>query len=167
MKGFALGLALKQRRNATRKSPKFVVFHSFLHLTTLKSKHLLTSASFDPTGLLPRGHFKWRLIQHTWYMVFSGYGFFILFCYSWEASKRYISLLWRRANARNVSQHTLYSVQHIHINLTLIHCTIYQSGWYPNVASTSLMSVGLWMRQLRSLVSFRRIFVRSLNEFCR
>ena len=28
---------------------------------------------------------------------------------------------WRRANARNVSQHTLYGVQHIHINLTLIH----------------------------------------------
>ena len=29
-------------------------------------------------------------------------------------------LLWR-ANARNVSQQTLYGVQHIHINLTLIH----------------------------------------------
>ena len=35
------------------------------------------------------------------------------------------SLLWRRANARNVSQHTLYGVQHIHINFTLIHCTFY------------------------------------------
>ena len=34
------------------------------------------------------------------------------------------SLLWRRANARNVSQHTLYGVQHIHINLTLIHCSL-------------------------------------------
>ena len=33
------------------------------------------------------------------------------------------TLLWRRANARSVSQHTLYGVQHIHINLTLIHCT--------------------------------------------
>ena len=33
------------------------------------------------------------------------------------------SLLWRRANARNVGQHTLYGVQHIDINLTLIHCT--------------------------------------------
>ena len=33
-----------------------------------------------------------------------------------------LSELWRRANARNVSQHTLYGVQHIHINLTLIHC---------------------------------------------
>ena len=32
------------------------------------------------------------------------------------------SLLWRRDYARNVSQHTLYGVQHIHINLTLIHC---------------------------------------------
>ena len=33
------------------------------------------------------------------------------------------SELWRRANAQNVSQHTLsYGVQHIHINLTLIHC---------------------------------------------
>ena len=30
------------------------------------------------------------------------------------------------ANARNVSQHTLYDVQHIHINLTLIHCTFYR-----------------------------------------
>ena len=32
----------------------------------------------------------------------------------------------RRANARNVSQHTLYGIQHIHINLTLIHCTFYR-----------------------------------------
>ena len=32
------------------------------------------------------------------------------------------SLLWWRANAQNVSQHTLYSIQHIHINLTLTHC---------------------------------------------
>ena len=29
----------------------------------------------------------------------------------------------RRANARNVSQHTLYGVHHIHINFMLIHCT--------------------------------------------
>ena len=29
-------------------------------------------------------------------------------------------------NARNVSQHTLYGIQHIHINLTLIHCTFYR-----------------------------------------
>ena len=27
----------------------------------------------------------------------------------------------QRANAQNVSQHTLYGLQHIHINLTLIH----------------------------------------------
>ena len=33
------------------------------------------------------------------------------------------ALLWWRANARNISQHTLYGIQHIHINLTLIHCT--------------------------------------------
>ena len=33
-------------------------------------------------------------------------------------------LLWRRANARSVSQHTLYSIQHIHINFTLISCTL-------------------------------------------
>ena len=32
----------------------------------------------------------------------------------------------QRANARNVSQHTLYGVQYIHINLTLIHCTFYR-----------------------------------------
>ena len=32
-----------------------------------------------------------------------------------------------RVNARNVSQHTLYGVQHIHINLyTLIHCAFYR-----------------------------------------
>ena len=31
-----------------------------------------------------------------------------------------------RAKARNVSQHALYGVQHIHINLTLIHCTFYR-----------------------------------------
>ena len=29
----------------------------------------------------------------------------------------------QRANARNISQHTLYGIQHIHTNLTLIHCT--------------------------------------------
>ena len=29
-------------------------------------------------------------------------------------------------NARNISQHTLYDIQHIHINLTLIHCTFYR-----------------------------------------
>ena len=28
-------------------------------------------------------------------------------------------------NARNFSQHTLYGVQHIHINLTLIHSALY------------------------------------------
>ena len=28
------------------------------------------------------------------------------------------------ANAQNISQNTLYSVQHIHINLTLIYCTL-------------------------------------------
>ena len=36
-----------------------------------------------------------------------------------------ISLLWWRANARNFIQHTLYSAQHIHINLTLIHWYMY------------------------------------------
>ena len=30
-------------------------------------------------------------------------------------------LLWGRANARNVSQHTLYGVQHIHINLDILY----------------------------------------------
>ena len=39
--------------------------------------------------------------------------------------KPFFFLLWRRANARNISQHTLYGVQHIHINLTLIHCMSY------------------------------------------
>ena len=32
-------------------------------------------------------------------------------------------LLWWRADAQNVSQHTLYGVQHIHTNLTLIDST--------------------------------------------
>ena len=36
-----------------------------------------------------------------------------------------VSLLWRRTNARNVSQHTLYGIQHIHINLKLIHRMFY------------------------------------------
>ena len=31
----------------------------------------------------------------------------------------------RRANTRNVSQHTIYGIQHIHINLTLINSTFY------------------------------------------
>ena len=34
-------------------------------------------------------------------------------------------LLWQRANARNISQQTLYGVQHIHINLALIHSAFY------------------------------------------
>ena len=34
--------------------------------------------------------------------------------------------LYRRANAQNVSQRTLFGAQHIHINLTLIHCTLYR-----------------------------------------
>ena len=38
----------------------------------------------------------------------------------------HLSLLWRRANPRNISQHTLYGVQHIQINLMLIHCTFEQ-----------------------------------------
>ena len=29
-----------------------------------------------------------------------------------------------KANAQNVSQPTLYDIQHIHINLTLIHCKL-------------------------------------------
>ena len=29
-------------------------------------------------------------------------------------------------NARNVSQHKRYGVQHIHIKLTLIHCAFYR-----------------------------------------
>ena len=36
----------------------------------------------------------------------------------------------RRAKVRNVSQLTLYGVQHIHINLKLIHCTSYSSNMY-------------------------------------
>ena len=41
-------------------------FPWFLRVTTLKSKHLLTSSSFDPTGLLPHGRFLHSdLIQHT------------------------------------------------------------------------------------------------------
>ena len=35
-------------------------------------------------------------------------------------------MLWWRDNAQNFSQHTLYSVQHIHINLKLIHCTLFR-----------------------------------------
>ena len=45
----------------------------------------------------------------------------------------------RRANAQNVSQHTLYNIQHIHINLTLIHCTFYR---YAN-ADQNQFSQGL------------------------
>ena len=41
-------------------------------------------------------------------------------------SEQSFSLLWWRANAQNVSQHSLYCVQHIHINLMLIHCTFYR-----------------------------------------
>ena len=32
----------------------------------------------------------------------------------------------RRANALKTSANTLCGVQHIHINLTLIHCTLYR-----------------------------------------
>ena len=54
-------------------------------------------------------------------------------------------LLWRRANARNVSQHTLYGVQHIHINLTLIHCTFYRhTDADQNQFSRGLTSIPLY-----------------------
>ena len=49
-----------------------------------------------------------------------------------EPFVRASSMLWRRANARNVSQHTLYGVQHIHINLTLIHSA--QIPWWTDWA---------------------------------
>ena len=49
---------------------------------------------------------------------------------------KYHFLLWRRANTRNVSQHTLYGAQRIHsINLTWIH-----SMFYP-YADSDLLSV--------------------------
>ena len=50
--------------------------------------------------------------------------------------------LWRRANARNVSQHTLYGVHHIHINLTLIHCifVLFCSSFGSRFAGTATAS---------------------------
>ena len=54
------------------------------------------------------------------------------------------SLLWRRANARNVSQHTLYGVQHIHINLTLIHCTFYHHKHYQSDMKHSVLICYVW-----------------------
>ena len=45
----------------------------------------------------------------------------------------------QRANARNVSQHTLYGIQHIHINLTLTHCKI-----NLNVVNSSKYVSHLW-----------------------
>ena len=37
--------------------------------------------------------------------------------------------LWWSANVRNVTQHTLYGLQHIHISLTLINCTFVYQVW--------------------------------------
>ena len=46
------------------------------------------------------------------------------------------SLLWRRANARNISQHTLYGGQHIHINLRLIHSVLLLHRRRPKLVLT-------------------------------
>ena len=50
-----------------------------------------------------------------------------------SSSEQSFALTKARANTRNISQHTLYCVQHIHINLMLIHCTFYrQANADPN-----------------------------------
>ena len=55
------------------------------------------------------------------------------------------ALLWRRANAWNVSQHTLYGVQHIHIdNITLINCTFYRHAKADQNSLTCYNCLRVW-----------------------
>ena len=60
----------------------------------------------------------------------------------WSPSEKKFKLLRRRANARNVSQHTLWGVQHIHINLTLIHCMLSFANFSPRYIPGLIIYVG-------------------------
>ena len=102
-------------------------------------------------------HFQWFVCIYLPYSPFI-FKFFFTFLLL-PPLYVYFSLLWRRANARNVSQHTLYGVQHIHINLTLIHCTFYLFSSLPCLFMSFLLS------PLRSLFSSLPLFSFSLLRF--
>ena len=85
------------------------------------------------------------------------------------------SLLWRRASTRNVSQHTLYGIHHIHINLTLIHCTFKKKSvrslvfwpfcflFYFNLINCNRRLIGYFSRSLNPVTM--ESFVSILREF--
>ena len=61
MKGFALGLALKQRQNAPRKSPiafasRFVIFYYNFYLVKIIQSTIMINSQFD--FVLKRSYFK-------------------------------------------------------------------------------------------------------------
>ena len=71
------------------------------------------------------------------------------------AATNAVSLLWWRANAQNVSQHTLYGVQHIHINLTLIHCAFYHHADTDQVLTgTSILGITLTFLSRSQLTTY-------------
>ena len=104
MKGFALGLALKQRRNATRKSPYDLPFFSFLKRTETNSTirmcssrafilvvtpsdfvyKKMNSSVITQTVLLECTHqelsFEW---SHFWHCVEFGSLVLIKFAFGW------------------------------------------------------------------------------------
>ena len=61
------------------------------------------------------------------------------------------SLLWQTANTWNVSQHTLYGIQHIHINLTLIQCTFTATPMQTKLVLTGTSIPNYWPGQLEFL----------------
>ena len=71
----------------------------------------------------------------NFYIFLPLYSYSLYLFFIKKSESRPTTIVWRRANARNVSQHTLYGVHHIHINLTLIHCT------YTKVARQPLPKV--------------------------
>ena len=95
----------------------------FTHITSLNRNYILSLVSKSKKCILsPVSCTRRKLIN-----VFNSQ---IYFCSCmetfWSARAKEWLLALTKANSRNVSQQTLYGVQHIHINLTLIHSTFYR-----------------------------------------
>ena len=87
----------------------FVFVAGMIHYKHMKLMHITTFHFLD---VFKRCH---TLAQTIWPL---------------SGTLAYFQLLWCRANDRNVSQLNLYGVQHIQINLTLIHSTLFSIETY-------------------------------------
>ena len=80
-----------------------------IHIKHMKLMHITTFPFLD---VFKRSH---TLAQRIWPL---------------HGTLAYFQLLWWRANAQNVSQLNLYCIQHIQINLTLIHSKLFSIEIY-------------------------------------